>query len=97
MTDVEMLGIVIAVGTGSAGFVMALFAWQLYRGAPFGRALILLLLFMATFTVYHAGLAVWGTLPGYALLPEALLFGLVVVFMIEMVRLHYKHLRVPES
>ena len=91
-----MLGIMLAVSAGSMGFVLSLLTWLSYRGAPFGRALSILIGFMISFTVYHASLGLWDGLPVYVLAVETLSFVLVVVFMAEMLRLHYKHLRVPE-
>lgn len=96
MADVEMLGVIIAVSAGSMGFVLSLLTWLSYRGAPFGRALSILIGFMVAFTVYHASLGIWDGLPVYILAVETLAFVLVVVFMAEMIRLHYKHLRIPE-
>ncbi|PSQ09549.1 hypothetical protein BRC93_12495 [Halobacteriales archaeon QS_5_70_15] len=97
MVDMEMLGIVIAVSTGGAGFVLAVLTWLSFRGAPFGDALVVLILFMGAFTVYHASLAVWGEVPTYVLAVESLTFALVAVFMGLMVRIHYRYLRVPKT
>jgi uncharacterized membrane protein len=97
MVDIGMLGIVIAVSAGSAGFVLAILSWLSFRGAPFGDALAVLIVFMGTFTVYHASLAVFEGAPTYVLAVESLAFALVVVFMGLMVRIHYRHLRVPET
>ena len=96
MADIEMLGIMIAVSAGSIGFVLSLLTWLSYRGAPFGRALGILVGFMVSFTVYHASLGIVDSFPVYVLAVETLTFVLVVVFMAEMIRLHYKHLRMPE-
>jgi len=96
MIDIEMLGIMLAVSAGSIGFVLSLLTWLSYRGAPFGRALSILIVFMTSFTVYHASLGFLDGLPVYVLAVETLSFVLVVVFMAEMLRLHHKHLRVPE-
>ena len=97
MADVEMIGIMIAVIIGSAGFVLALLSWLTFKGAPFGRALAVLVVFMATFTVYHASLGIWDGFPTYILAVESFAFALVVVFMGLMIRLHYRNLRVPET
>lgn len=97
MVNVGMLGIMIAVSTGSAGFVLAVLTWLSFRGAPFGDALAVLIVFMGTFTVYHASLAVLEGVPTYVLAVESLAFALVVVFMGLMVRLHYRYLRVPAT
>lgn len=97
MVDTWMLGIMIAVSTGSAGFVLAVLAWLSFRGAPFGDALAVLIFFMGAFTVYHASLAVWEEVPTHVLAVESLAFALVAVFMGLMVRIHYRHLRVPKT
>jgi hypothetical protein len=96
MADIEMLGIMIAVSAGSMGFVLSLLTWLSFRGTPFGRALSILIGFMIAFTVYHASLGIWDSFPLYVLAVETLTFMLVVVFMAEMIRLHYKHLQMPE-
>jgi hypothetical protein len=97
MIDMWMLGIMIAVSTGSAGFVLAVLTWLSFRGAPFGDALAVLIFFMGAFTIYHASLAVLEGVPTYVLAVESLAFALVAVFMGQMVRIHYRHLRLPET
>jgi len=86
----------IAVSAGSSGFVLSLLTYLSYRGTPFGRALSILIGFMVVFTVYHASLGIWDSFSVYILAIETLAFVLVVVFMAEMIRLHHKHLRIPE-
>lgn len=92
--DVLALGIMIAVSSGSAGFVLALLTWLHFRGSPFGRAIAIVVVFNAVFTIYHASLLFWEGLSIYVLGVETFAFLLVLVFMAEMVRLHFKHLRV---
>lgn len=79
----------LAVMTGAAGFTLAVLAWRRFRGAPFGRALAVLPVFMLSFTVYHAMLL---ALPGMmqAVYIEISAFLLLVVFAVEMLRLHYR-------
>lgn len=94
---VYLLGILLAVSAGSAGFVLAVLAWTSFRGAPFGNALAVLVYFMATFTVYHAALGLQLELPVYVLAIESLAFALVAVFIGMMVRLHRKNFRVARD
>lgn len=91
------LSVLFAVSAGSAGFVLTVIAWQLFKGAPFGRVLAILIPFMAAFTIYHALLLAAPTLPLLALIIESLAFALVVVFVGFMVRLHYRRLRKPQN
>ncbi|GAB6878599.1 hypothetical protein JCM17823_08730 [Halorubrum gandharaense] len=92
-----LFGTLLAVATGSAGFVLSVLAWQIFRGAPFGDALFVLVLFMASFTIYHAALALWPALPVSVLAVESLAFLLVVVFAFKMMQLHRRGLRVNEE
>jgi hypothetical protein len=91
------LSVILAVSTGSAGFVLTVFAWHLFKGAPFGRIVALLIPFMAAFTIYHALLLVAPNLPLLALTIESFAFALIVVFVGFMVRLHYQRLRTPQN
>lgn len=91
------LSTLFAVSTGTAGFVLAVLAWQTFRGAPFGRGLAILIPFMAAFTIYHALLLAVPTLPLVALIVESLAFALVVVFVGYMAQLHYRRLRKPQN
>lgn len=87
------ISVVLATTTGSIGFVLAILATKMFRGAPFGRALAILIPFMAAFTLYHALLLVGANLSLAVLSIESLAFVLVVVFVGSMVRLHYQSLR----
>lgn len=91
---VFLLGVLLAVSAGSAGFVLSVLAWKSFRGAPFGDALAVLVLFMAAFTIYHAALGLVPDLPTVVLAVESLAFVLVAVFVAMMVQLHRKRLRV---
>lgn len=91
------LSTLFAVCTGTAGFVLAVLAWQTFKGAPFGRGLAILIPFMAAFTIYHALLLAVPSLPLVALFIESLAFALVVVFVGYMARLHYRRLRAPQN
>lgn len=91
------LSTLLAVSTGTAGFVLAVLAWKTFRGAPFGRGLAILIPFMASFTIYHALLLVVPTLPLLTLTIESLAFVFVVIFVGYMARLHYRRLRVPQN
>lgn len=96
MTELMLrLSATLAVITGSAGFVLAILAWKLFHGAPFGRALAILIPYMAAFTVYHALLVIVPDLSLLALVIESLAFALIVVFVGFMIRLHYQRLRKP--
>lgn len=87
----------LAVCTGAAGFVLAVLAWQTFRGAPFGRGLAILVPFMASFTLYHAMLLAVPSAPLLTLTVEALAFVFVVIFVGYMARLHYRRLRRPKN
>lgn len=91
------LGVMLAVSIGSAGFVLSVLAWKLFQGAPFGHALVILIPFMASFTVYHALLLVAPNLPLLVLSIESLAFALILVFVGRMVRLHSNRLRKPSE
>lgn len=94
MSDLAFrLSVILAVTAGSAGFVLAVLAWKIFQHAPFGRALAILIPFMAAFTVYHALLLMGSDLSLLALSIESLAFVLLVVFVGSMVRLHYQYLR----
>lgn len=92
---VVRLTALLAVITGSMGFVLAVFAWKAFEGAPFGRVLAILIPYMAAFTGYHALLIVVPDLPLLVLGVESLAFALIIVFVWLMVRLHYQRLRTP--
>jgi len=89
------LSVFLAVAAGSAGLVTAVFAWRSFRGAPFGRALAVLGVFMATFTVYHAGIGLSDGVPVAVLAVESLAFALVAIHVGLMVRLHRQRLHSP--
>lgn len=89
------LSITLAVITGTAGSVLALQAWQRFRGAPFGRALALLPAFMILFTAFHAVLLVDPTAPATVEAIESAAFVLLVAFMVLVVRLHLRMSRSP--
>jgi multisubunit Na+/H+ antiporter MnhB subunit len=94
MEDVAFrLGTLFAVCTGSIGCVLAVLAWQSFRGAPFGRGLAILIPYTAAFTVYHALLVAVPDLPLVALAVESLAFVLVLLFVGSMARLHVRRLR----
>ena len=95
-TVVFRLATMLAIVTGTAGFVLAVLAWKSFERSPFGRGLAILVLFMAAFTTYHALLLVIPDLPLVILAVESLAFVLVVVFVGFMVRLHYRRLRTPQ-
>lgn len=98
MSDfVFRLSTVLAVSTGSVGFVLAVLAWRTFKGAPFGRGLAILIPFMAAFTIYHALLLADPNLPLLVLTIETFAFALVVVFVGYMARLHYRRLRKPRN
>lgn len=98
MTDVVFrLSAILAVSTGSAGLVLAVFAWKVFQGAPFGRVLAILVPYMGAFTLYHAMLLVTPNLPLLVLAVESLAFALVLVFVGSMTRLHYQRLRKPPT
>lgn len=91
------LSTLFAVSTGTAGFVLAVLAWQSFKGAPFGRGLAILIPFMAAFTIYHALLLAVPSLPLVTLIVESLAFALVVVFVGYMAWLHYRRLKTPQN
>lgn len=91
------LATILAVVTGTGGFVLAVLAWKCFRNSPFGRGLAILVPFMAAFTAYHALLLAVPNLPLLVLGIESLAFVLVVVFVGVMVRLHYQRLRAPRN
>lgn len=98
MTDFALrLTAILAISTGSAGFMLAVFAWKVFQGAPFGRVLAILIPYMAAFTVYHALLLIVPDLPLLVLGIESLAFALIVVFVGLMVRLHYQRLRTSHN
>lgn len=88
---------ILAVVTGSAGFVLAVLAWKVFEGAPFGRVLAVLIPYMAAFTIYHALLLIDPGLPLLVLGIESLAFVLILVFVGLMARLHYQRLRTPRQ
>lgn len=89
------LSITLAVVAGTAGSVLAVQAWREFRGAPFGRILGLLPVFMVLFTLFHALLLVVPDAPATVEAIESAAFVLLVVFMVLMVRLHFRMSRSP--
>ena len=89
------LSIVLAVVAGTVGSVVALQAWRQFRGAPFGRALSILPAFMVLFTLFHAILIAVPDAPAAVEVIESAAFVLLVVFMLLMVRLHFRMSRSP--
>ncbi|MGZ0748354.1 hypothetical protein [Haloparvum sp. AD34] len=86
--------VVFAVATGAAGTALSLLAVYRFWGSPFGRALAVLPPFFLGFTVYH-GLLI--AVPSFeeAVYVEVSVFLLLVVFAVEMLRIHYQLSRTP--
>lgn len=89
------LSVVVAALVGAAGLPVAVLAWQRFRGAPFGDALAPIPWFMLLLAVYHPLLLVAPAQLQAALLLESLAFALLVVFSVQMVRVHRRLSRSP--
>lgn len=84
------VSVLFAALVGAAGLPVSVLAWRQFRGAPFGRVLAVLPVFMLLFAVYHSLLLVFPSMVDAALLLEGAAFGLLVVFGALAVRLHYR-------
>lgn len=82
------LTVTLAATVGAAGFVLALLAWRVFQGTPFGRTLVTLVVFMLGFSLYHVLALVAPGLHDAAEVLETAAFLLIVVFAGMMVRLH---------
>lgn len=91
------LSVVLAVVTGTAGFVLGLLAWRRFRGAPFGTGLAVVTVFSAGFTVYHAVLFVAPELHATVEPLETAAFLLLVAFVWSMLRMHRRMSGRPQT
>ncbi len=82
------VAVIAASLVGAAGFVLAVLAWQKFRGTPFGRVLVILPVFMLIIALYHPVLILFPAYAELALIVEAVGFLLLVVFVALMIRLH---------
>ena len=81
----EGLGIIISLITGTAAGLLSLLTWEILKRSPFGRAVLVLTIAMALFTVYH-GLSLF--LPASELVLEVIKSGLftgLAVFILLLV------------
>lgn len=84
------LSVMFASLVGAGGFVLAVQAWNRFRGTPFGNALRVLPVFMLIIAVYHPLLVVFPEHLEVALLAESAAFASLVVFAVLMLRIHWR-------
>lgn len=84
------VSVTVAMVFGTAAGVLAVLTWDIFRTSPFGRALALLTVAMATFTLYHGALLVVHGEPLVVRAIESLSFTGLAVFIALVIRLQYR-------
>lgn len=88
--SVYHFGVIVNIVVSSSGFILAYLAWQKFRGTPFGRVLFILLPFMSLHVLEHVLLVVTPDLRAFVGVLEVATLAWLVVFMIGMIRLHWR-------
>ena len=88
------LTVVFAATSSAAGFALSLIAWELFRGAPFGRMMGFLSAILFVLTVQHSLHLAFETELTSAV--ETVAFVALLVWVILMIRQHQRLSRRPE-
>lgn len=82
------VSVLFATTTATAGFVLALLGYEIFRGAPFGRMIAFLAVILFVLAVYHALLLVIGreSVP----ILEAVAFTALLLWVVLMIRQHHR-------
>lgn len=82
------VSVVFAMMTATAGFVLALLGYEIFRGAPFGRMIAFLAIILFVLAAYHALLLVIGreSVP----ILEAAAFTALLLWVVLMIRQHHR-------
>lgn len=93
---VDLLG-ALAVAADGAALALALLAWEFFRGSPFGNLVAFLPVLLASFGALAVLSLSFPDATGVLELVEAVTFTWLLVFVVEMVRLHARHSRSPRG
>lgn len=84
------LSVVFSLVTGTAAAILSLLLLEILRRSPFGRAVLVLSLVMATFVIYHMTLLLSPGLPVLAEAAKSAMYTGVAVFVWVMVWSQYR-------
>lgn len=82
--------VIISLITGTAAVILSFLTLEILRRSPFGRAVFVLSIALASFVFYHATLIVWPGPDTFAEIIKSVMYSAVAVFVWIMVWNQYR-------